>query len=109
MVYAGADPREPHPTPHMSRLREILYPFEIALQRSPEERPEFRRAVRTADLARLALEQEYAQLRQLGISGELLLIDHDHRHVIVERRPLPNSSPSSSVVRETFGSTAPRA
>ena len=80
----------------MSTLRETLYPLEIALQRSPDERPEFRRAVRTVDRARLALDQEYAQLQQLGISGELVLIDHDHRHTILERRPLPNSSPASS-------------
>ena len=79
--------REP---PRMSTIRELLYPFEIALQRAPGNPPEFRRAVRTADDARRALEQEYAQLRQQGISGELLLIDHDHRHAILERRPLPD-------------------
>ena len=72
----------------MSTLRESLYPFEVALQRAPDERPEFRRAARTADRARLALDQEYEQLRQLGISGELVLIDHDHRHVILQRRQL---------------------
>jgi hypothetical protein len=72
----------------MSTLRESLYPFEIALQRAPEERPEFRRAVRTADGARLALAQEYEQLRQRGISGDLVLIDHDHGHAILERRHL---------------------
>ena len=80
----------------MSTIRELLYPLEIALRRTPDARPEFRRAVRTADDARRALEQEYAQLRQQGIRGELLLIDHDHRHAILERRPLPNSSPASS-------------
>ena len=74
----------------MSTMRELLYPFEIALQRAPDARPEFRRAVRTADNARRALDQEYAQLQQLGISGELLLIDHDHRHAILERRALPS-------------------
>ena len=73
----------------MSTIRESLYPFEIALQRGPDERPEFRRAVRTADDARRALDQEYEQLRQQRISGELLLIDHDHGHAILERRPLP--------------------
>src|SRR5687767_11794442 len=73
----------------MSTLRESLYPFEIAPQRTPDERPEHRRAVRTADRARLALDQEYEQLRRLGISGDLVLIDHDHGHVILERRHLP--------------------
>ncbi len=89
MMDAAADPREPRPTPRMSTLRETLYPLEIALQRSPEERPEFRRAVRTVDSARVALDQEYEQLRQLGISGDLLLIDHDHGHAILQRRQLP--------------------
>ncbi len=74
----------------MSTLRELLYPFEIALQRAPDARPEFRRAVRTVDGARLALDQEYEQLRELGISGDLVLIDHDHRHAILDRRPLPS-------------------
>ena len=77
---------------HMTTIRESLYPFEIALQRSPDERPEFRRVARTVDCARLALDHDYEQLRELGMSGDLLLIDHDHRHVILERRPLPNSS-----------------
>jgi hypothetical protein len=72
----------------MSMIRESLYPFEIALQRAQEERPEHRRAVRTADRARQALDQEYEQLRQLGFSGDLVLIDHDHGHVILERRQL---------------------
>jgi len=73
----------------MSAIRESLYPFEIALQRAPDARPEFRRALRRAEDAQRALDQEYEQLRQQGISGELLLIDHDHRHAILERRPLP--------------------
>jgi hypothetical protein len=72
----------------MSRLRESLSPFDIALQQAPDARPEFRRAARTADRAALALDQEYAQLRQHQISGELL-IDHDHGHVIRQRRQLP--------------------
>jgi hypothetical protein len=72
----------------MSTLRASLYPFEIALQRAPDARPEHRRAVGTADRARLALDQEYEQLRRLGTSGELVLIDHDHGHVILERRRL---------------------
>jgi hypothetical protein len=72
----------------MNTLRECQYPFEIALQRSPDERPELRRTVRTADRARLALDQEYEQLRQQGISGDLVLIDHDHGHLILKRRHL---------------------
>jgi hypothetical protein len=70
-------------------MRELLYPFEIALQRSPDERPETRRSARTAAVAAAALDQEFEQLRQHGVSGDLLLIDHDHRHAILERRHLP--------------------
>ena len=75
-------------SPRMNTLREALYPLEIALQRGRDEQPEFRRAVYRADRARLALEQEYEQLRQQGMSGELVLIDHDHGHVVLERRQL---------------------
>ncbi len=70
-------------------MRNLLHPFEVALQRSPEERPEFRCSARTAEDAAAALDQEYEQLRQQGISGELVLIDHDRRQVIRQRRQLP--------------------
>ena len=73
----------------MDGMRTLLHPFEIALQRSPGERPEFRRSARTAEGAAAALDHEYEQLRQLGTSGDLLLIDHDHGQVIVQRRQLP--------------------
>jgi hypothetical protein len=72
-----------------ARVRNLLYPFEITLQRSPDARPEFRRSARTADGAALALDQEYEDLRQQGISGELVIIDHDHRQTIRQRRQLP--------------------
>jgi hypothetical protein len=73
----------------MAGMRNLLHPFEIALLRSLGERPEFRRSARTAEDAAAALDHEYEQLRQQGISGELVLIDHDHRQVILERRHLP--------------------
>jgi hypothetical protein len=70
-------------------VRNLLYPFEITLQRSQDARPEFRRSARTFDGAALALDQEYEDLRQQGISGELVIIDHDHLQAIRQRRQLP--------------------
>jgi hypothetical protein len=72
-----------------ARVNNLLYPFEIALRRSPDARLEFRRSARTADGAALALDQEYEDLLQQGISGELVIIDHDHRQAIRQRRQLP--------------------
>jgi hypothetical protein len=73
-----------------ARVRNLLYPFEIALLRAPGAPPEFRRCARSFDRAALALDQEYEDLRQQGISGELVLIDHDHRQTILQRRQLPS-------------------
>ena len=72
-------------------MRKLLHPFEIALHRSPGEPPEFPRSARTAE-GGAALDQEYEQVRQQWISGDLVIIDHDHGQVIVQRRQLPQGA-----------------
>jgi hypothetical protein len=67
-------------------MRRLLHPFEIALQRSPDERPEFQRSARTIDQATLALDRACEQLRQQRISGELVLIGHDYGQGILQGR-----------------------
>ena len=73
-------------------MRHLLHPFEVAWQPSPDGPCEFRRVTRTVELAVMALDQEFEQLRQHGVCGELLLIDHDHQDTILRRRPLPGGA-----------------
>ena len=70
-------------------MRHLLHPFEIALQRSTDARPELRRSAPAADGAAVALDQEVEHLRQQQISGEPVLIEHDHAQIILQRRQLP--------------------